>query len=159
MAGYSQPRRLTTPLTEQQARSLVAGETVLLRGIIFGVRDNPRQIIGIPDDEVFPLEERIADGIFSECAPNIIPEIYIQSAEGKNLLVVEIFPGSHKPYYLRKKGKHQGTFIRVGSTNRLASSETLAELERQRRNISFDSVPIYDLHWADIDLKNFLSDL
>ena len=33
-------------------------------------------------------EERISNHIFSQCAPIIIPEIYIQAVEGKNLLKV-----------------------------------------------------------------------
>ncbi|MEW6380920.1 MAG: RNA-binding domain-containing protein [bacterium] len=126
--------------------------------IVFGVRSDPRQIIGIPDDELFPLEERISNHIFSQCAPTIIPEIYIQAAEGKNLLVVEIFPGSHKPYYLKAKGKHQGTYVRIGSTNRQASQEILEELERQRRKISFDAIPVYDLSYPQINLDSFRID-
>lgn len=122
------------------------------------MKDRPRQVTGISDDEIFPLEERIADCIFSQCAPNIVPEIFIQRAEGKNLLIAEIFPGSHKPYYLKKKGKHQGTYIRVGSSNRQAGPEMLAELERQRRNVSFDSVPVYELQWTDINLTAFIND-
>ncbi len=87
-----------------------------------------------------------------------MPEFSVRSIEGKNLLIVEIFPGSHKPYYLKKRGKHKGTCIRVGSTNRPAGPEMLAELERQRRNISFDSVPVYDVPWSDVDLSHFIAD-
>ncbi len=146
------------PGGDQIAKTAIAFANGAGGKIVFGVRDNPRDIVGIPDREIFLLEERISDHLFTQCAPNIIPEIFIQSAEGKSLLVVRIFPGSHKPYYLRKKGRHQGTFIRVGSTNRPASQETLESLERQRRNISFDSVPAYDVRWQDTDLKEFLSD-
>lgn len=146
------------PKGDQIAKTAIAFANCGGGKIIFGVQDNPRSLTGISDNEIFPLEERITDCIFSQCAPNIVPEISIQSAEGKNLLTAEIFPGSHKPYYLKDKGKHQGTYIRVGSSNRLAASETLEELERQRRNISFDLVPVYDLEWQDIDLTGFLSD-
>ena len=86
----------------------------------------------------------------------ITPEISIQSVNGKNLLIVEIFPGSHKPYFLKNNGKDKGTYIRIGSTNRKASSEILMDLERQRRNIFFDSEPCYNLSLTDIDLSPFL---
>ena len=43
------------------------------------------------------------------------------------------------PYYLKEKGKLQGTYIRVGSSNRLADELIIAELERRNRNISFDN--------------------
>lgn len=45
----------------------------------------------------------------------------------------------YAPYYLKDKGKLKGTYIRVGSTNKLADETIIAELERRRRNISFDS--------------------
>ncbi len=145
------------PKGERIARTAVAFANGGGGKIIFGVRDDPRQVTGISDDEIFPLEERIADSIFTRCAPNIVPELSIRAIEGKNLLIVDIFPGSHKPYYIKKQGKHQGTYIRVGSANRLAGAEMLEELERQRRNVSFDSVPVYDLQWSDIDLSGFIS--
>lgn len=124
---------------------------------MFGVRNKPRQIIGIPNDELFSLEEQISNHIADLCAPTIVPEFYIQAAAGKSLLVVEIFPGSHKPYYLKTKGKHQGAYIRIGSTNRPASQEILEELERQRRKVSFDSLPVYDVAWRELDLTQFRS--
>ena len=64
--------------------------------IVFGVRNDPREVKGIPDSELFHLEERIVQHIFDNCTPSIIPEIYIQHADGKNVLVAEIFPGSQK---------------------------------------------------------------
>ena len=43
------------------------------------------------------------------------------------------------PYHLKEKGKLQGTYIRVGSSNRLADETIISELERRKRNVSFDS--------------------
>lgn len=148
----------TFPKGDQVAQTVVAFANGAGGKIVFGVRNQPREIIGIPDDELFFLEERISNHIFDRCAPTIIPETYIQAAEGKNLLVVEVFPGSHKPYYLKTRGKHQGTYIRIGSTNKRASQEILEELERQRRNVSFDSLPAYDVAWHELDLTRFLAD-
>jgi len=126
--------------------------------IVFGVRSEPREIAGVPDEGLFSLEEKISNHIFDNCAPTIVPEIYIQAVEGKNLLVVEIFPGSQKPYYLKSKGKLQGTYVRIGSTNRQASEEMLAALEREKRKLSFDALPFYDLSAEDLDLRRFLED-
>ena len=147
----------TFPKGNQIAKTAIAFANGAGGKIVFGVRDNPREIVGIPDAELFLMEERVSDHIFTTCAPNILPEISIQSVEGKSLLVVEVFPGSHRPYHLRKKGRRQGAFIRVGSTNRPASPEILESLERQRRNVSFDAVPAYDVHWQDVNLENFLT--
>jgi len=126
--------------------------------IVFGVRSEPTEIAGVPDDLLFSLEEKISNHIFDNCAPAIVPEIYIQAVEGKNLLVVEIFPGSQKPYYLKSKGKHQGTYVRIGTTNRQASDEMLAALEREKRKLSFDAIPFYDLFAENLELGRFLED-
>ena len=88
------------PKGGQLVRTVVAFANGAGGKIVFGVRNEPREILGIPDNELFPLEEKISNYIFDRCTPAIIPEIYIQAAIGKHLLVVEIFPGSQKPYYL-----------------------------------------------------------
>lgn len=146
------------PQGDQVAKTAIAFANGAGGKIIFGVRNKPRQIISIPDEELFPLEERISNHIFSQCTPTIIPEIYIQAVEGKNLLVVEVFPGSSKPYYLTEKGKHKGTYIRIGSSNKLASHEMLEELERQKRKASFDALPAYDLSLPEVNLNSFKED-
>ena len=146
------------PKGDQIAKTVVAFANGAGGTIVFGVSNDPRQMIGFPDDELFRLEERISNHIFDQCAPTIIPGVYIQAVEGKNLLVVEIFPGSHKPYYLKAKGKHKGTYVRIGSTDRQASEEMLEELERQRRKISFDANPVYDLPLQEVNLDRFKAD-
>ncbi len=146
------------PRGDRLARTVVAFANGAGGKIVFGVRNKPREIVGIPDRELFALEERISNHLFDQCTPPIIPEIYIQAVEGKNLLVIEVFPGSQKPYYLKSKGRHKGTYIRVGSSNRLASHEMLEALERQKRKISFDAIPVYDLTPSDLDLGRFKED-
>lgn len=161
---WEQPESRRLEFKEQFPKGAHVAKTVIAFAngaggkIIFGVQSHPRQIIGIPDNELFLLEERISNHIFSQCTPTIIPEIYIQAVEGKSLLVIEIFPGSHKPYYLKEKGRHKGTYVRIGSTNKLASQEMLEELERQRRKVSFDAQPIYDLSLKEINLDHFIAD-
>ena len=144
------------PRGDAVARTIIAFANGAGGTLVFGVQDSPRKIIGIPDDQLFVLEEKISSHLFDLCAPTIIPEIYIQSAEGKNLLIVEIFPGSQKPYFLKSKGKNNATYIRVGSSNRKASFEIIEELERQKRKISFDSVTVYEKFDVDKSLISFM---
>lgn len=146
------------PEGEKLARTAVAFANGAGGKIVFGVKDTPREIIGIPEERLFSMEERIAGSIFDQCTPAISPEIYIQSVDGKTLLVVEIFPGSHKPYHLKKYGKQNGTYIRIGSTNRKASLETIESLERQRQRVSFDSLPVYDCSEKTVTLDSFKKD-
>ncbi|ETR74598.1 MAG: ATP-dependent DNA helicase RecG [Candidatus Magnetoglobus multicellularis str. Araruama] len=105
--------------------------------LIIGVTDQ-RQCVGIDEDNLFDIQDKIASVIYDVCYPNIIPEIYATNLEGVLLLIVEVFPGNLKPYYIKSKGKNEGTYIRVGATNRKAAYENILEIERQRRNLSFD---------------------
>jgi len=146
------------PKGDQLAKTVIAFANSAGGKVVFGVRNKPREIVSIPDAQLFVLEERISNLIFDRCAPTIIPEIYIQAVEGKNLLVVEIFPGPQKPYYLKSKGKHKGTYIRISSSNRPASHEILEALERQKRKISFDAIPAYDISPDELDLDRFKQD-
>ncbi len=143
------------PKGEQVARTAVAFANGAGGRMVFGVKDSPREIIGIPEGQLFTMEERITNSIFNQCAPAIVPEVYIQSAAEKTLLVVEIFPGPHKPYYLKKPGKQTGTYIRVGSSNRKASPESIEALERQRRKVSYDSLPVHGCPVEEVDLSGF----
>lgn len=143
------------PKGDQVAKTAVAFANGAGGRIVFGVKDSPRQIIGIPDDQLFKIEERITNCIFDLCAPGIVPEIYIQSVEEKSLLVVEIYPGAQKPYGIRKPGRPNEVYVRVGASNRKASPETIETLERQRRKISFDALTVNGCNVEDVDLSRF----
>mgnify|MGYP006287906663 CR=1 FL=1 len=150
--------KVSWPGGDKIARTVVAFANGAGGRIVFGVQSEPREIIGIPDEKLFSLEEQIANHIFDKCTPTIIPEIYIQNVEGKPLLVVEVFPGSQKPYYLKKLGKREGTYIRIGSVNRKASEDAIVALERSKRKISFDELPAYDTSWNELNLSTFIED-
>jgi hypothetical protein len=82
--------------------------------------------------------------------PTVAFHVSIHNIEGKLILKIDVFPGSLKPYHLKNKGEIEGTYIRVGSTNRQADLETIEELGRQRMNISFDETSIIDATIEDI---------
>jgi predicted HTH transcriptional regulator len=146
------------PKGGQLARTAAAFANGAGGKIVFGVKNDPREIVGIPDDQIFSLEEKISSHIFDQCAPAIIPESFIQAVEGKHLLVVEIFPGPQKPYYIRSQGKRKGTYVRIGSSNRVASQEMLESLEREKRKVSFDAITVHDLSRREIDFTKFTAD-
>ena len=104
--------------------------------LFIGVEDNGK-IIGINEDDIFELKDTISNIIHDLCYPTIIPDIFLEKSEDdKQVLVVHIFPGSLKPYYLKKLGKAEGTYIRVGATNKKADTALIQQLERERLNIS-----------------------
>jgi len=123
--------------------------------LYIGIKDHPRKIIGIPDEELFATEEKISNIIFDSCYPTIVPDISFVNLEGKTLIKVKVYRGNQVPYYLKSEGKNKGTYIRVGSSNRLASEEMIQELERLKRNISFDSLPNADIELSRLELSEF----
>lgn len=139
----SEGRRLefkgTMPTRSDFAKTVIAFANDAGGDIYIGVRDAPRELIGLPEKELVAMEEQISNIIFNRCCPGILPEISFLSIDNKHLIKITIYRGSMPPSYLKEKGMFQGTFIRVGSLNRLADQEIIAELERKKRNVSFDS--------------------
>jgi predicted HTH transcriptional regulator len=145
------------PLGNKIERTAIAFSNDAGGEIYIGIKNDPRSVIGVPESDLFKLEEQISNIIFENCYPTIIPAISFNKTNGKYIIVVRIPRGGLPPYYIKSLGKENGTFIRVGSTNRPADKEIIEELERRKRNISFDSTPIYDVSSDKLNLKLFLS--
>jgi predicted HTH transcriptional regulator len=143
------------PEVAEVAKTVVAFANDAGGDLIFGIRNQPRELVGIPEAELMPLEERIASIIHDLCSPVIVPDISFHAEDGVHFLRVQIHRGSDFPYHLKAKGIQQGTYIRIGSTNRLADEAIIAELQRRKRNVSFDSEPIYGKFPADFNTEVF----
>lgn len=122
--------------------------------LIIGINYS-NKIVGIDEDSIIKYEEIISNTIYDNCYPYIIPEIYSVKVSAKFLLVCYFYPSNNKPHYMKSKGKMKGTYVRVGSSNRLASIDIMEELERQKRKISFDSVINYDIEYRKEYFKEF----
>lgn len=114
-------------------------------------------IIGIADDGATvgvsnPLreEERLANAIADSIRPAMTPEIDLVSHESKTLLLVRV-PHWRGPFYIKAEGPQDGVYVRLGSTNRRAGPELLAELQRSLSGLSFDQMPCADLTADDLD--------
>ena len=127
--SQSEGRRLefkeTMPGRSDLSKTVVAFANDAGGDIYIGVRDNPREVIGLPEMDLVAMEEQISNIIYSRCYPGILPEISFLSVDDKHLIKVSIYRGSMPPYYLKEKGKLAGTYIRVGSSNRLADEALL----------------------------------
>src|SRR5690554_896604 len=107
-------------------KTIVAFSNDAGRVLYIGVRDEPREVVGIPEADLMSIEEQVSNIIHDNCNPVIIPNISSVVFEDKYLLKVEIFRGNNLPYYLKTIGKKEGTYIRVGSSNRKATDEIIA---------------------------------
>ncbi len=140
------------PSSESIAKTVIAFSNTSGGKLIIGV-NNKKEIVGINEDKIFMYEEKITSIINDLCYPTILPEIYAQNINGKVLLVIEVPKGPLLPYYLKGKGKLKGTYIRVGSTNRVADEEMIAELQRQRLSKSFDEEVNFEFDIKDLNLS------
>ncbi|NLH36595.1 MAG: ATP-dependent DNA helicase [Thermotogaceae bacterium] len=149
--------KLSSKDKESFLRTVVAFANGSGGKIVFGVNDS-REIIGIPGDEIYHLMDQITNLINDRCSPKIVPEIYIENIEGKQILVVEVFPSPEKPYYLLKNNKCEGVYVRIGATTRKADEETIRDLQRQKLNISFDEEILYDVEFSVDDFSELRKD-
>jgi ATP-dependent DNA helicase RecG len=143
------------PKNENIAKTVIAFSNTSGGKLIIGVNDK-REIVGIDDAELFQMQDKIASIIADNCSPGIMPEIYSVNIEGKLVLVIEVVRGNLKPYFFKNQGKADGTYIRLGATNRIADQETIAELERQKRHISFDEEICYEFEYSQLDVSSLL---
>lgn len=54
--------------------------------LLLGIKDLPREIVGVNESELFKLEESISATIIDSCRPAILPDISFLRFENKYLL-------------------------------------------------------------------------
>jgi len=143
------------PTNAELAKTIIAFANDAGGEFYLGIKDKHREVVGLDENELLTMEEKIANLIHDLCEPTILPEISFMQYEGKHIMRTQVFKGSVPPYHLKNKNDTDGTFIRVGSTNRLASAEMIAELKRQKQNICFDSELIYTKTSEQVNIGSF----
>ena len=140
------------PKYDQIAKTIVAFANTSGGRLLIGVDDNGT-LLGIDESLILDLEDRIYASLFEQIRPSINPDIYALNLDGNVILVIEVGKGSSLPYYLNSLGKSAGVFIRIGTSNRVADTYYVAELERQRQHISFDEQPCFDVDINELNLS------
>ena len=92
------------------------------------------------NEVLFQLMDGIANAVSDSCTPQIILDIEPQTIEGKTVIVISVEAGKNRPYYLKSKGKENGTYIRIAGTSRQAFPEKIKELEMEGARISWDEL-------------------
>jgi ATP-dependent DNA helicase RecG len=93
------------------------------------------------------LEEWIANVSRNNLTPAINPVIQPFRINDKTIYIVEVPKGQHKPYQTID-GKY---WIRVGSTNRIATQEELMRLFQQSGLVHFDISPVDRAYFESLD--------
>lgn len=108
--------------------------------VVFGVDDTTHEVRGIESDNMSRLLDSVTDMICSACEPLIVPEISLRTIGDKTIMQVDISPGVHLPYYIKKEGPEHGVYVRVGATTRVAEPEILRELRLAGERCSYDEI-------------------
>ncbi|HEV56210.1 MAG TPA: DeoR family transcriptional regulator [Phycisphaerales bacterium] len=131
-------------------RTAVAFANTAGGNIVIGVKDKTKDVVGVADPLV--EEERLASAFADGIRPLLVPDIQIHAWRKLHLIVVAV-PHAVGPYHVRSEGAESGVYIRLGSTNRPAGPELLAELQRLARNTFFDEQPCAETSSDDIDVR------
>lgn len=131
-------------------KTLVAFANTAGGRLVIGVNDE-RQIIGVED----PLteEERLCSMIADSIVPRLVPSIEMITVEDKTLLIVQVFLSGSRPHFLVSEGPEKGVYVRLGSTNRQADRELIAELGRSVEGVGFDEMAMPELSVDDLDIE------
>ena len=155
LAGESKNVEFKESLPERSIKymkSVVAFANGTGGKIIFGVTDKTREVVGFDAEDVFKTMDAIANAVSDSCEPAIIPDITLQTIDGKTVIVVEISEGRQRPYYIKALGRDGGVYVRVDGTTRLADEYMIKELMFEGSNRYFDQALCTGLTISDEDI-------
>ena len=128
---------------ESLAREIVAFANSSGGTILIGVEDSGK-ITGV---DQLQTEIWVANIVRNNVIPAIAPQITEWELSQKKVLAIEVSRGLDKPYQTLD-GKF---WIRVGSTNRMATKEELSRLFQQAGLVHFDIAPLEQTSITDLD--------
>ncbi len=102
-------------------------------------------VIGVDDDRSIPgladpllTESRLVNLVNDSISPSLIPDIDIVRWRSTNVIVVNVHLSPSRPHQLSSNGT---VYVRLGSSNRRADPQLIAEMQRSARHESFDESP------------------
>ena len=120
-----------------------AGGTLLI-----GIKDGTRDVVGLPDPT--DVEERLANLVADRISPALLVDISVAPWRTTYVVIAEVYPSQRRPHYVRQLGVERGTFVRIGSSNRVADDQLRVELARGLGS-SFDETPIIEASTDEVD--------
>ena len=104
-------KEMVPPNSKKYTKTAVAYANCAGGLLIFGVENNTWKVTGIPQEKVFEVSDSISNAIMDSCEPTIDFDIKYQSIEEKTIIIVQVYPGKSRPYYLKSEGKPDGVYI------------------------------------------------
>ena len=157
LAGESKNVEFKENLPEKSSKymkSVVAFANGTGGKIIFGIADKTREVVGFDREDVFKKMDAIANAVSDSCEPAIIPDITLQTVNGKTVIVVEVSEGRQRPYYIKALGREGGVYVRVAGTTRLADEYMIKELLFEGSNRYYDQALCTGLNITDEDIDS-----
>lgn len=123
---------------ERWVKTVVAFSNSAGGRLVVGVRDGG-DVAGV--DDARRVADAAANAIDDLCEPQVAPRIRVERLDGRDVVVIEVQPGTATPYHLRGRDLEQGTYVRVGATTRPAGETALRELALRGSSQSYDEQP------------------
>ena len=102
--------KVTVPeKSEKYMKTVVAFANGRGGKIVFGIEDKTLEVVGMDEDSIYKTMDAITNAISDSCEPAIRPDVAMQTIKDKTVIVVEIFPGAERPYYIKSQGVFDGT--------------------------------------------------
>ena len=132
-------------------RSVIAFANTAGGTVLIGVEDGSRRVLGVADP--LAMEERLAN-LLSDCfTPNLLPDIEILPWHKTHVDAIQVHPSPARPHHLTAAGVDAGVYVRVGSSNRRADPESIAEMQRAKLGKSFDEQALTTLDSEALDFR------
>jgi ATP-dependent DNA helicase RecG len=116
--------------------------------VVLGVADGTRAVVGVGDPTA--VEERLSNLVADRIAPSLLVEVSVVPWRGRYVVMAEVFPSARRPHHVRQLGQEGGTYVRIGSSNRLADESLRAELARGM-SPTFDETALPDAKVHELD--------
>ena len=113
----------------------------------------------LPVNPLFQDIDTITNIIADKCEPAIMPSVYPQTINGKTIIVTQIPVGRQRPYYVKKLGIMEGTFIRISAETRKAPEYMVKELMFEGSSRFFDKTVCLGLDASDKDIARLCRSL
>ena len=82
--------------SEKYIKTIVAFANSQGGQLIVGVDDKTREVVGVDEDILFRVMDSISNAVSDSCEPQIVPNVELQTVDGKTVIVITVAPGPNR---------------------------------------------------------------